>query len=58
MRLDAEAIEVLKEPEIVRALAVVGVETVGLGPQDYARALKDETARVADVVRIAGIKPQ
>ena len=53
-----EAIEVLKEPEIVRALSVVGVEPVGLGPQDYAQALKDETARVADVMRIAGIKPQ
>ena len=53
-----EAIEVLKEPEIVRALSVVGVEAVGLGPEDYARALKDETARVLNVMRIAGIKPQ
>jgi hypothetical protein len=37
---------------------VVGVEAVGLGPAAYATALKDETARAADVVRIAGIEPQ
>jgi tripartite-type tricarboxylate transporter receptor subunit TctC len=54
----AEAIAVVKEPDVIRALGVVGVEPVGFGPQDYARALKDESARVADVVRIAGIKPQ
>ena len=54
----AEAVATVKEPEVVRALAVVGVEAIGAGPEGYAQALKEETARVADVVRIAGIKPQ
>ena len=57
-KIAAEAIATVQEPDVIRALAVVGVEAVGLGPAAYAKALKDETARVADVVRIAGIKPQ
>jgi tripartite-type tricarboxylate transporter receptor subunit TctC len=57
-KVAAEAIATVQEPDVIRALAVVGVEAVGLGPAAYAKALKDETARVADVVRIAGIKPQ
>jgi len=54
----AEAIATVKEPEIIRALAITGVEAVGAGPADYAAAVKDEVARVADVVKIAGIQPQ
>jgi tripartite-type tricarboxylate transporter receptor subunit TctC len=57
-KVAAEAIATVQEPDVIRALAVVGVEAVGLGPAAYAKALKDETARVADVVRIAGIEPQ
>jgi tripartite-type tricarboxylate transporter receptor subunit TctC len=57
-RVAAEAITTVKEPDVIRALAVVGVESVGVGPAAYATALKDETARAADVVRIAGIQPQ
>ena len=57
-KIAAEAIATVQDPDVIRALAVVGVEAVGLGPAAYAKALKDETARVADVVRVAGIKPQ
>ena len=57
-KVAAEAIATVQEPDVIRALAVVGVEAVGLGPAAYAKALKDETARAADVVRIAGIQPQ
>jgi len=54
----AEALALVKEPDIIRQFAVAGIEPVGAGPEDYARALKDEVARVADVVKIAGITPQ
>ena len=54
----AEAVALVKEPDIIRQFAVAGIEPVGAGPEDYARALKDEVARVADVVKIAGITPQ
>jgi tripartite-type tricarboxylate transporter receptor subunit TctC len=54
----AEAVATVKEPEIVKALAVTGVEVAGGGPAEYAASLKAEVARVAETVRIAGIHPQ
>jgi len=54
----AEAVALVKEPDIIRQFAVAGIEPVGAGPEDYGRALKDEVARVADVVKVAGITPQ
>jgi tripartite-type tricarboxylate transporter receptor subunit TctC len=55
-RIAAEAIAVVKEPEVIKALAVVGVDPVGGGPEEFARALQGEIERVARVVRAAGIK--
>jgi len=57
-KISTMAVAVVKEPEIVRQFATAGTEPVGAGSEDYARALKDESARVAEAVRIAGIKPQ
>ena len=57
-KFSAEAIATVKEPDVVRALAVTGVEAVGGGPDDYAKSLKGEMARVAETVRLAGIQPQ
>ena len=41
---------------MIKQMAVVGVEPVGGGPEIFARALQDESERVAKVVRIANIK--
>jgi tripartite-type tricarboxylate transporter receptor subunit TctC len=54
----AEAVATVNEPDIIKALAVTGVEAVGGGPDAYAESLKDEVARVAETVRLAGIHPQ
>ena len=54
----AEAVALVKEPDMIRQFAVAGIEPVGAGPEEYGRALKDEVARVADVVKVAGITPQ
>jgi tripartite-type tricarboxylate transporter receptor subunit TctC len=53
-----EAVALVKEPDMIRQFAVAGIEPVGAGPEEYGRALKDEVARVADVVKVAGITPQ
>ena len=53
-----EAIAIVKEPDSVRQLAVVGVEPVGGGPEEFARALKGEIERVAKVPAAAGFRPQ
>ncbi|HLQ93227.1 MAG TPA: tripartite tricarboxylate transporter substrate binding protein [Xanthobacteraceae bacterium] len=55
-KIAAEAIAVLKEPEVIKALAVVGVDPAGGGPEDFARALQGQTERVAKVVQAVGIK--
>jgi tripartite-type tricarboxylate transporter receptor subunit TctC len=54
----AAAVALVKEPDMIRQFAVAGIEPVGAGPEDYGRALKEEVARVADVIRVAGITPQ
>jgi tripartite-type tricarboxylate transporter receptor subunit TctC len=51
-----EAIAVAKEPDLIRQLAVVGVEPAGAGPEDFGSALQAETRRVAETVQAAGIK--
>ncbi len=57
-RFAAEAVATVNEPEVVKALAVTGVEVAGGGPDAYAASLKAEVARVAETVRAAGIQQQ
>jgi tripartite-type tricarboxylate transporter receptor subunit TctC len=57
-KVAAEAVAAVQEAEVIKALAMVGVEPVAGGPGDYVAALKAEVARVAEAVRVAGIKPQ
>ncbi len=55
-KIVAEALAAVKEPDVIRQLAVVGVEPAGAGPEDFAAALQAETRRVAETVEAAGIK--
>jgi tripartite-type tricarboxylate transporter receptor subunit TctC len=55
-RIAAEALATVKEPEVIKQLAVVGVEPAGAGPEDFAAVLKAEAKRVATAVEAAGIK--
>jgi tripartite-type tricarboxylate transporter receptor subunit TctC len=55
-KISTEAIAIVKEPEVIKQFAVVGVEPKGLGPEEFDRAIKGETERVAKVVKMAGIK--
>ena len=55
-RIAAEALAAVKEPDLIRQLAVVGVEPAGARPEDFAAVLQADTGRVAEVVRAAGIK--
>ena len=50
---------IVKEPEVIAAFDKIGAEPVaGNSADDFARALKDEAARVAKAVAAAGIKAQ
>jgi len=55
-KIAVEAVAVVNEAEVVQQLKVVGVESVGSGPDDFDRAIKSEIERVAKVVKATGIK--
>ena len=57
-RLNAEAIKALASPEVKEKLAVLGAEPMPMAPAAFDAFLKAETARMADVVKTAGIKAQ
>ena len=57
-RRSSPRVAVVSEPEVVRQLAVVGVEPAGAGPQEFASTLRAETQRATEAVRAAGIKPK
>ena len=48
-KIAAEAVAAVADPEIVRKLMAVGIEPAAGGPDDFARTLKSETDRVAQV---------
>lgn len=54
-KIAAEALAAVKEPDLIRQLAVVGVEPAGTGPEDFAAVLQRESRRVAETLRAAGI---
>ena len=55
-KISTEAIAIVKEPEVIRQLAVIGVEPKGEGPDEFDRAIKGETERVAKIVKMARIR--
>jgi tripartite-type tricarboxylate transporter receptor subunit TctC len=55
-KISMEAIAIVKEPEVIKQFAVVGVEPRGGGPEKLDRVLKDEFERVGKVVKAAGIR--
>ena len=45
-------------PELSQKLVEQGTEPVGNSPEEFARMLKEEIARWAEIVRISGAKPE
>jgi tripartite-type tricarboxylate transporter receptor subunit TctC len=57
-KIGAEVVAVTKMPETQKQLAASGVETVGGGPDEYAKAIADENGRMAKAIQAAGIKAE
>jgi tripartite-type tricarboxylate transporter receptor subunit TctC len=55
-KIATEVTAIVKEPDVVRQLATVGVEPTGGGPDVFERVLHGEMERVGKVVRGVGIK--
>ena len=57
-RLNAEALKALASQEIKDKLTVLGAEPMPMSPADFDAFLRSETARMAQVVKAAGIQVQ
>jgi tripartite-type tricarboxylate transporter receptor subunit TctC len=57
-RLNAEAVKALASPEVKEKLAVLGADPMPMSVADFDAFLRSETARIAAVVKAAGIKAQ
>ena len=55
-KIAAEAMAIVKEPEVIEQLAKVGVEPIGGDAAEFRKLLDGEIERVAKVVKAAGIK--
>jgi tripartite-type tricarboxylate transporter receptor subunit TctC len=57
-RWHKECVTVLKDPDIVSRITQDGGVPVGNTPQEFAREIREETAKWAAVIKTAGIKTQ
>jgi tripartite-type tricarboxylate transporter receptor subunit TctC len=57
-KLNAAALKALADPAIHERLRTLGAEPMPMQPAAFDAFLRDETARMAQVVKAAGIKPQ
>jgi len=57
-RLNDAALKALADPAIHEKLRVLGAEPMPMAPAAFDAFLRDETARMTQVVKSAGIKPQ
>jgi tripartite-type tricarboxylate transporter receptor subunit TctC len=57
-RLNAEALKALASQEIKDKLSVLGAEPMPMSTAEFDAFLRAETARMAQVVKAAGIKAQ
>ena len=56
-RLNQEIVKALKSPDVREAAAGFGFELYGNTPEEFAQAIKSDLARVSQVIRDAGMKP-
>jgi len=57
-RLNTEFVKAARSPDIERITAPQATNVIASSPQDFARMIADDTARLAKVLQDAGIKPQ
>jgi tripartite-type tricarboxylate transporter receptor subunit TctC len=57
-KMAAEVVAVTRNPETQKQLAGSGIEAVGGGSDEYAKAIADENGRMAKAIEAAGIKPE
>ena len=57
-KIAAEVAAIVKEPDVIKQFTATGIEAVGAGPEEFARALASESERVTAIVKSARIKAE
>lgn len=57
-KIAEDAIAVMKQPDIKPPLAALGMEPVGAGSEEFAKAAANEIVNITKVVESAGLKPK
>ena len=57
-KIASEVVAVTKMPDAQKQLMTAGIEPVGGGSDDYAKAIANENAHMAKAIQAAGIKPE
>ena len=57
-RLNQEIVRAINLPDIKEKFLALGIETVGSSPQEATAAIKSEIAKVARLIKEAGIRTQ
>jgi len=57
-KLHGEAVKVLAQPDVKERLGVLGFETIGSTPAEFARFIGEESAKYERIIREAGIKTE
>ena len=55
-KLNTVVVKAIRQPDVAKRLVQEGAEPIGSTPEEFAAHIKSEIARVARVVREAGIK--
>lgn len=58
MRLHAEMVKTLNQPDVKERFANLGMDTVGNTPEQFAAYIRNEQVKWAKVIKVAGIQPQ
>jgi len=57
-RISAEIARIVKQPDVVDKLQKAGVDPIGEGPGQLAKALRAEAERIAAAAKLANLKPE
>ncbi len=57
-KIAAEVNAITKQPDAIQAMVVAGIDPVGGGPEDYAKAIAGENERFAVAIKAANLKPE
>ncbi|MCW5238374.1 Bug family tripartite tricarboxylate transporter substrate binding protein [Verminephrobacter eiseniae] len=57
-RISAEIGKIVRQPEIIERLHKAGVDPIGTGPQQLAKALRAESARITAAAKLANLQPE